>query len=217
MSVFRAMRFFTVVPVVSNSMLAGFALVTICGSIAIVADRNYAARVAAPLLLLQLFAASSGFLIPARRGHYDLLLTSGGGRLAIGMAHWTMSVFPGALAWLALAATEHAAGGRTLVMSGTLVAVGLTSTLPWSLSIPLSRMSGAVVWLVAYMSVAVVLPRDDGQPAGFHALVPWSMIGRELRGVEAVSGAVLLLAGWASVLLSFAWIRDMHFPLESSQ
>jgi hypothetical protein len=217
MSMLRAMRFFTVVPVVSKPMLAAFALATLCGSAAIAVEPGYGPRATAPVLLLQLFAASSGFLIPARRGHYDLLLTSGGGRLAIGVAHWTMSVFPGALAWLALAATERAAGGHALASSGTLAAMVMTSTLPWALSIPLSRMSGAVVWLLTCMTLAISVPVDDTHGLGLDRLLPWAMIGRDLHGIEAVSGAMIVIAGGASLLLSFNWIRGMHFPLESSQ
>ena len=41
-----------------------------------------------PVLLLQLFAASSGFEVPARRGHYDLLLTSGHHRIWMALVHW---------------------------------------------------------------------------------------------------------------------------------
>ena len=69
-------------------------------------------KTVAPVLLLQLFAAASGFMVPARRGHYDLLLTRGDSRLAIAVVHWAMSILPGVLSWFVLAAIERMYGGN---------------------------------------------------------------------------------------------------------
>ena len=54
------------------------------------------------MLLLQLFGNSSGFDVPARRGHYDLLLTHGEARRRIIIGHWAASALPGVASWLVL-------------------------------------------------------------------------------------------------------------------
>ena len=92
---FYLARFFVVLRVVPPAMLGAFALVTAVGGAALVIDVDHGIRTVAPVLLLQLFAAASGFCIPARRGHYDLLFTSGESRLSIAVMHWVMSVLPG--------------------------------------------------------------------------------------------------------------------------
>ena len=208
MSLLRAARFFTVVPVVSHAMLTGFLLIVCGGCVAIAVDRGCAVAAMTPLLLLQLFAASSGFTVPARRGHYDLLLTSGAGRLSIGAAHWAMSVFPGVLAWVALAVTERAAGGDALRTPGTLFAVAFVSTWPWSLTMTLRRMSGALLLLL------LVFTAGGGSTAG---LFPWTMVGTHPTGGAAVGLAVLLVFAAAAVIASILLIGGMDFPLESSQ
>src|SRR5919106_497448 len=88
-------RFFIVVPVVPRAMLAAFGVATLIGSGALVMNVQHSLRAAAPVVLLQLFAAESGFMVPPRRGYYDLLLTRGGSRFAIAAVHWAMSVLPG--------------------------------------------------------------------------------------------------------------------------
>src|SRR4051812_39571193 len=113
-------------------MLLAFGAAAIAGCAAVVLDVRTAARTLAPVILLQLFAAASGFRVPARRGHYDLLFTGGVSRLAVAFAHWTMSVAPGVLAWLALVAGERAAGGAALTTGGTIVAMVMVSTIPWA-------------------------------------------------------------------------------------
>ena len=73
----RACRYFAVVAVVPRLFLVGFLII---GGVAVgsaLAGPVSTADVLSPLLTLQMFAAASGFDLPARRGHYDLLLTSG--------------------------------------------------------------------------------------------------------------------------------------------
>lgn len=76
-----AVRFFRVVPPVSRLMVASFGVLTVCAGAALVVGPDRAARVVLPTLVLQAFAVSVGFTAVARRGYYDVLLTSGAGRL----------------------------------------------------------------------------------------------------------------------------------------
>lgn len=213
----QACRFFLVVPVVSNAMLGAFALFTLAGCAAVMADVGYAAGALAPLLLLQLFAAASGFRVPARRGHYDLLLTSGEGRVAIALAHWLMSIWPGLLAWAALAATEQAAGGRALVAPGTLVALAITSTLSWSVTVPLPRLSGAIVLLLVFVTLGTMAGGARAPASAPATLLPWAFVGRPLQGADALAGGAIVLLALGLVALAVGWIRGMNVPLESAQ
>ena len=215
MSLLRAARFFTVVPVVSPVMLCGFLAIVIGGCAAIAVDPTFAAKAMTPLLLLQLFACASGFSVPARRGHYDLLLTSGAGRRSIAVAHLAMSAFPGVLAWLALAATERAAGGAALRAPGTLFALAFVSMVAWSVNAPLRRLSGGVLCLLAFFTLAATRGGDAANGVG--TLVPWVFVGTHPTGAAALGLMVLLLFTVATVVVSVLWIGAMDVPLESGQ
>src|SRR6187455_1293531 len=55
------------------------------------------------LLFVQMFLASSGFLVRARRGHFDPLLLGDGGRTRVLVWHWCVSIAPGLAGWICLA------------------------------------------------------------------------------------------------------------------
>jgi hypothetical protein len=65
-------RFFHVVPPVPTMMVGTFVSLTLAAALAIVNDPQCASGALIPVLVLQSLAASSGFSLPARRGHYDL-------------------------------------------------------------------------------------------------------------------------------------------------
>jgi hypothetical protein len=190
-------RFFLVVPVVAPAMAAGFVLTTGAGIAAITIDAAYARRVIAPVLLLQLFATASGFRVPARRGHYDLLLTSGAARLLVVLVHWTLSAAPGLVSWGALALTERVNGGNVLTGWEVMATTLLVSTLPWALTVPLSRMTGAILWLFGSAAVRAIVPSDS-----------WT------RVIGPAAAAGIVLVSFAVVVL---WILRTDFPLEPGQ
>jgi hypothetical protein len=112
-----------------------------------------------PLLLLQAFAASTGFVAHARRGYYDHLLTSGVPRLTAAAAHWALSAGPGISWWAVMAATEVAvAGSSTLVTPGGVAALCLVSTLPWAGTLALPRFTAALTWLVLAVMALTIGP-----------------------------------------------------------
>jgi hypothetical protein len=205
-------RFFIVVPVVPRGLLAAFALAALVGGATLVFGLDEGTRTMAPVLLLQLFAAASGFVVPARRGHYDLLLTGGSSRLAIAAVHWIMSVLPGVLSWLALAALERALGGNRLFAGNTLLAVFVVSTLPWAVTVPLPRLTGGIAWLLAFALVAAALPGADHLPVNL--LLPWGLLNAPLQPVIA---AITVACGTAAMASAFSWINRVDIPLESSQ
>ncbi len=144
-------RFFHVVPPVPPMMTSTFVVLTLASTIAIVGDPAVASGALVPVLLLQSFAASSGFALPARRGHYDLLFTRGSSRTSIALVHWATSITPGLGSWLVLAVLEilmSAGASDRLLASGTCAAVFLVSTIPWAIGVALPRFSGGIGWLL---------------------------------------------------------------------
>jgi hypothetical protein len=208
----RIARFFIVFPVVPRAMLLAFGVATLVGGTALAMNVEHSIRTAAPVLLLQLFAAASGFVVPARRGYYDLVLTRGDSRIAIAALHWAMSVLPGILSWLVLAAVERVCGGVSLVAPGTLLALFVVSTVPWALTVPLPRLTGAVVWLLVFALVAAAFPESRASPASL--VLPWALLGTPPHPV-ATWIAVMCITG--TMAGAFTWINRMDLPLESGQ
>jgi hypothetical protein len=228
-----ALRFFGIVPLHSTYMLLGLVALGVSGVAQLVIDPGRGTDAAVPVCLLQMFAVSSGFSVPARRGHFDAVLTGGSSRLGVALTHWLVSVAPGVAVWLTLGVCEQALAppGRGAVFSnGTIVAMVLISTLGWALSVPLPRLSGGVIWLVV-LFVALTASGDwrAALPAvAGHGASAWSLVGmslvcplllvgtvlepRELLTLLPVLGAALLIAAAAVV-----WIGRANICLEASQ
>jgi hypothetical protein len=173
-------RFFRVVPPVPGLMIAAFAATVLAAGVALQLGASDVEGVLAPVFLLQTLAASSGFAVPARRGHYDLLLTRGISRLAIGLAHGVASILPGVCCWAAIAVIEAiAARGvpHVALASGTIAAVVIVSVLSWAVTVPLPRMTGGIVWLLV-----LVAPVDHGAVPAVAAalLLPSTLVGVDL-------------------------------------
>lgn len=227
------LRFFRVVSTQPTLIVWTFVVVVVVGAIAIVRDPSRSEGAMVPVLLLQLFAVSSGFEVPARRGYYDLLLTSGHHRVWMAMVHWVTSSAPGVIAWLMLAALEVAAtsrSGTTLLASGTFAAMGLVSTLPWAITVRLPRFSGGIGWLLALVISTSVLSSGNlpgGQPgdtaddwigAAWGFLVyPVVFVGRELGVDEALIAAPALVVSVASMGAACRWVSRASVPLEAAQ
>ena len=205
-------HFFIVVPVVPLAMVLAFGTATAVGVGAMMMNTQHGLKAAAPVLLLQLFAAASGFMVPARRGYYDLLLTRGDSRLAIAGMHWAMSVCPGILSWSVLAVTERICGGTSLTAPGTLMALVVVSTMPWSLTVPLPRLTGAIVWLLVFALASAALPGRSASTATL--LLPWALVEID---PHPFATAIVVTCVVGSMVSAIAWIRQMDVPLESGQ
>ncbi len=227
------LRFFRVVAPLPPLVGWTFLVLVLIGTLVIVHDPTRAASALIPVLLLQLFAASSGFEVPARRGHYDLLLTSGSGRASMALVHWGTSVAPGIIAWLALVVIEQLASGGNvsrLLASGTLAALCLVSTLPWAITVRLPRFSGGIGWLLALAISVSVWPSarvSIGQSSpdiasllfsawGF-LVNPAGLVGHELRltDLKAIAPALVLACG--SMVAACRWVSRASVPLEAAQ
>jgi hypothetical protein len=226
--------FFRIVAPVPRLLLTTFGVVTAAAAILTVLQPERAADSLTPLLLLQLFAASSGFSIPAGRGHYDLILTSGESRFRIALAHWTMSIAPGVASWVCLGVIELVMlrGSRSgIVTSGSIVALILVSTLPWAMSVTLPRFSVAIAWQLVVALVAVVFSTTrvpdlsesivgglTWVEAAVAVLVyPPVVVGVSVaRSPELITLPALAVAAGA-MALAFLWIDRHDMPLEAPQ
>ena len=228
-------RFFFVAPPMPLLMIGAFGVATLVVATIVVIDPARASGALTPILLLQLFACSSGFDVPARRGHYDLLLTHGAPRRRVIVAHWIASAAPGVLCWLLIAAVyyvrSHEADRTLLFNAGTVTAMVLVSTIPWATTVRLPRFSGAIGWLLAVVTLSLTAPDMVGIVVGepIDSAVEWMtvacavlvypmlLVGRDLQGEELL----LLLPGltFAIVALAIAFwsLNRRDIPLEAAQ
>ena len=227
------LRFFRIVTPLPPLMLPAFAGVGTAAAGLVLLDADRATLAVVPLLLLQLFASSSGFMVPARRGHYDLLLTSGSRRVLIAAVHWAMSTLPGVATWLAVAIVEIivTGGSRSMLLaSGTVVALFLVSTVPWSATVPLPRFTAAIGWLIALALAAVAVAPDVGggltdQGRGLWwldtglspTLYPPFLVGKDAASLGARRGLAPVLVAAGSMAWALTWISRRDIPLEASQ
>jgi hypothetical protein len=204
--------------------------VTVVGVLLLVLRRSSGEQVMLPLLFLQMFAASTGFAVPARRGHYDLLMTGGAGRAQIAATHLLFSIAPGVCAWVVLGLVELVVTGERprAFAGGSVAAMLLVSTLAWAVTVPLPRLSGGIIWL---LSIVIVLAGTDAwrnraftsgdanrSMSGvlMYALCPFVLVGQPLpaaAGWAVVPGAILSAIAVGSACW---WIAAMDVPLEAS-
>jgi hypothetical protein len=167
----------------------------------------------------------------ARRGHFDLLFTRGAGRVPVAAIYWLLAATPGILCWLALAAVEIVWQRTAFLLSGgTLAAVLCVSMVPWAVSVPLTRFSGATGWLLVLVMTVTLTPAgvgpyglwqvQRGEPWWWSALAfllfPGRLVGEPLNtdGVAVLVPIVLVIA---TMVGAFAWIRHADLPLETGQ
>ena len=161
--VVSTLQFFRIVRPVPRLMRGTFAVVTVASALRLLLSPAGVGQTLLPILLLQTFAVSTGFMGYARRGHFDLLFTRGAGRVQVAAIYWLLSALPGVVSWLALAVLEivwHRS--MLLTSSGTLAVVLCVSMLPWALSVPLPRFSGATGWLLALVMTVTLTPVGTG-------------------------------------------------------
>lgn len=207
-------RFFRVVPPVPGLMHGAFAASVVAAAVALGLQVTDPYGALAPVFLLQTLAASSGFAVPARRGHYDLLLTSGVSRLRIGAAHFVASILPGVLCWVLIAALEAVSGGRfprVSLASGTIAGLVIVSALSWAATVPLPRLTGGIVWLL----IVVAPLNHDLLPATASVLMlPWTLVGRDVLsfGVVPVASAAAVVV--TAVACALVWICRTDVTLQ---
>jgi hypothetical protein len=207
-------RFFRVVPPVPALMHGAFAASVVAAAVALGLHATDPYGALAPVFLLQTLAASSGFVVPARRGHYDLLLTSGVSRLRIGTAHFVASILPGVLCWCFIAALEGFTGGRfprVSLASGTVAGLVIVSALSWAATVPLPRLTGGIVWLLIFVAP---LNHDLFPPTASVLMLPWTLVGTDVLSFGAVPVASAAVVVLTAVACALTWICRTDITLQ---
>ena len=223
--------FFRAAPPVTRPVVLGLAATAALGSVAMSAGVATGTTVLTPLLVLHIFAASSGFGLASRRGHYDLVLSRGVSVTGLMLAHWLASIAPGVAAWLAVAALEPLVSTATpaALTSGSLTALGLASTLPWALTTPLPRFAAAIGWLVLLVTSLAVVPSGQlhlveavraphASALGALAVVayPMGLLGLDALQLPAGTVSPGLACAIGSMLGALEWHRRAEVPLETA-
>lgn len=209
MTFLHALRYFVVVSVVPPVFIAGFVVAVAAAAARLTAGPAAAVDALTPVVLLQLLVASSGFHIPARRGHFDLLLTSRTPRWQIGLAHCLVSITPGIAAWLCVGVLELAAshGAKwSAFASGTCAAVIGSSLVAWGTAVYSSRVACAIGWVL----VMTIPPMERW-------LSPLGLLGSTTSGPEGVAIVVTLAVATIPFAAGLFGIVRGATPLEASQ
>jgi hypothetical protein len=227
-------RFFHIVPPVPSMMMGTFVVLSLVAASVTISDVERAPGALVPVLLLQSLAASSGFSLPARRGHYDLLFTRGSSRTLIALVHWATSIIYGLASWFGLALLEvvvSAGASHRLFASGTCAAVFLVSTLPWAITVALPRFSGGIGWLlVAVTAVTTFSSGVMGEwtatstrieelawPAWSFFIYPFGAVGQHLARAQAIAVGPALTLAVSTMVIACRWIAHRDVPLEAAQ
>jgi hypothetical protein len=215
-------------------MVGTFVVLTIAAALAIVSDPDRASGALVPVLVLQSFAASSGFSLPARRGHYDLLLTRGSSRTLIALVHWTTSIVSGLASWLVLAVLEvvmSTGTSRSLFASGTCAALFVVSTLPWAVTIALPRFSGGIGWLLVAVTATTTFTSGVTEPwvatstriedlawlAWSFFVYPVGAVGQHLARPQMMAVVPALVIAVCTMVAACRWVAHRDIPLEAAQ
>jgi hypothetical protein len=167
------------------------------------------------VLVIQMFLASSGFVVTARRGQFDPILTRNSSRTAALAAHWCASIVPGALAWLVLVAAGYVVGSPatwSAIGGSRLDAFVIVSIVAWCAGFALPRGAAGALWigvlvfLLSRHSDLLVQTLSPGSAAsilrtgGTLVLCPFLLLGtRDQIGPEPIA---LATAAVMSVLLA---------------
>lgn len=168
------------------------------------------------VLFVQMFLASTGFLVRARRGYFDPLLLASGHRTRALVWHWLVSIAPGVAGWICLGGAGYVLGSPaagSAFVGERAVALFIVSALAWTAGFALTRGAAGVVWMAGLLGV-VVQRVDLLGPSAFaagdsvlrHAAIlmfcPFLLVGNRLVvgaapiWAAALLSAVVLLAVW---------------------
>jgi hypothetical protein len=108
-------------------------------------------------LFVQAMMASTGYRHNLLRGYFDPILVNRTDRLPVAVAHWTISIAPGAALWIGLGIVEllvGTPGWPTPFTPAGIAAFLYLSTAVWVISLWLPRYAGGALWLVAIFVLA---------------------------------------------------------------
>lgn len=143
-------RFFTVVGQSPPYGLVVLGIVTAIGLATIGLNPAELDSALGLVLFVQMFLASSGFVVTARRGHFDPMLVHGSERGTALIVQWCASIAPGAIAWAIVAGVGYEQGSPaawSAIAGSRLAAFLIVSALAWVLGFRLPRGAGGALWM----------------------------------------------------------------------
>lgn len=200
----QAARFFALVGLHPPYALVVVSIVAAIGMVTVWLDGREIDSGLGMILFVQMYLASSGFASRARQGHFDPILTSALSRTVIVASHWVVSIAPGLLAWLAVAAVAAWSGSDTAASALSGQRAGgllIVSSLAWTAGFALPRGAAGMLWMA--MLVALVSQRTDllaSRSAAALLACPFLLLGNR-TGVSAEAVVVALLASVVALLL----------------
>jgi len=186
------------------------------------------------LMLCQAFAASTGYATRARRGHFDQLLAGRRSRVRFAVTHVSLSTLIGAAAWLVVCLLDAIGAGGHWPLGltpGALSSFVYLSLLAWAMSVPFSRYSAGVLWLIVAIALAasgrLLALRNSYALAADTWSGVWHAVGPALVFPPIVIGepssptstviAVLLIAAAIAIAAGMAFISVYSLALEDAE
>src|SRR4051812_46294562 len=137
-------------------MLIGFAGSVLLGTATLCFNPAGVDSAFGSILVLQMFAVSEGFGIPASRGYFDPLLTGEHSRQRTAIGSLAAAALPGMVAWVLLVVIAAACGEwRIVVDPHRHVALLIVSVLAWAGGLALPRMAAGALWGLFLVSTAL--------------------------------------------------------------
>lgn len=183
------------------------------------------------LILLQLFAASTGFVSHARRGFYDPVLEQAP-RRSVAVAHFLCASAPGCAVLIGIGIAEVMAGGSGKAVAfraSSWTALALVSAVAWAISVRGGAVAGGGLWLL--LSIAFLVsgkgmpmlallkaaergqaPLRDVVSAGliFPMIIPSLNLSR-------LAAAILLGVAALAFLAGVEYIARAEFPIREEE
>ena len=193
----RPLRYFFVIGLHPPYALVILVVIVATGIVTLTLDASELDAGLGMVLFAQMFLASTGFVVRARRGHFDPLLTHSSDRARIAAAHWFASTFPGVSAWVMLviiAAIAGAPDAASPIAGGRAAALLIVSAVSWAAGFWLPRGAAGMLWMALLMGLVVQRAELLAVPAGG-------------------SGAVSFAAHTATLLVCPFLLLGKHPPL----
>jgi hypothetical protein len=183
------------------------------------------------LLLCQSFAASTGYAPRARRGHFDQLLAGRPSRLRFAVTHALTSAALGGVSWAAISVIDALGAGGHWPLGFTPKAAAAfvyITALAWAASVPFSRYSAGVAWLIVAIGLAgsgrlIALRNNYVAASGtwtgmWHALGPVLLFPPVMVGEPSTPSvgliALVITAAAAALLTGVFFVAHYDVALE---
>jgi len=218
-------RYFAVVGLHPTYALIALAMIALLGVVTVWLDAAEIDSGLGMVLFSQMFLASTGFVVRARQGHFDPLLTGRSRRTAVAAAHWLVSIAPGLAAWLTVSLAGWFVGSPavTSAIAGSRAAgLLIVSTVAWALGFALPRGAAGMLWtsllilLVMQRAELLAAASEGGTIAAIvrHAatllVCPFVLLGRH---PPVAPGAIAMALVVSLMVLLAVWRRSRDLDI----